>query len=131
MNISSRTGPRRPGFTLVELLVAIGIIAILTALLLPALSRVKEKGRRIKCLNNQREWYLGFMMYVEDHDNMIPWEGAEPFGAVAQNTWGQVSGTILPNGERDTARVWYNALPALIGRPPAYTYAPLSKRRDF
>jgi len=119
------------GFTLIELLVVIGVIAVLAALLLPVLSKARDSARRVQCLSNQKNWYLGFTHYVDEHEGFIPWEGAEPFGAVALNTWGQVSGTILPDGQRDSAEVWYNALPPLIGQRSAYSYAPPSKRKDF
>src|SRR5262249_46592877 len=60
------------GFTLIELLVVIAVIGILAALLLPALGRVKEKGRFTACLTNLRQVNLAIRLYAEDNADSLP-----------------------------------------------------------
>ena len=65
---------RLRGFTLTELLVVIAIIAILAALLLPALSGVKQKGKGAECINNHREIGVGLRLWSNDNENgFFPW----------------------------------------------------------
>ena len=63
---------RRKGFTLVELLVVMAIIAVLLAIFLPALSKAREQAKRVYCGNNVRQIVLGLFLHAHDHEGHLP-----------------------------------------------------------
>ena len=75
------------GFTLIELLVVIAIIAILAALLLPALSQAKAGAQSIRCLNNLKQLQLGWLLYTQDNQDIMPLNQVDSTGNDLPGSW--------------------------------------------
>jgi prepilin-type N-terminal cleavage/methylation domain-containing protein len=89
---------RRKGFTLVELLVVIGIIALLISILLPALNAAKERANRVKCSSNLRQIGQGLLLYANDNKGIYPRCPANTAGTYTNFTAGGTSTATDPFG---------------------------------
>jgi prepilin-type N-terminal cleavage/methylation domain-containing protein/prepilin-type processing-associated H-X9-DG protein len=105
--------PSCRAFTLIELLVVIAIIALLAAILLPALARSKTAAIQTACLSNFRQWGLAMHLYLDDYENIMP---RESYGqGVKKNRWQHTRDAI-------SSDVWYNALPPYLDHQSASNY---------
>ena len=116
------TPKHKRGFTLIELLVVIAIIAILAAMLLPALAKAKNRANEAACLSNTRQLGLADTMYVNDNAETFPLPRFQVSGIQDQDTpsWLAINGYHNLGQGND---VWFNALPTYVGNKPMYVWA--------
>jgi prepilin-type N-terminal cleavage/methylation domain-containing protein/prepilin-type processing-associated H-X9-DG protein len=115
-------------FTLVELLVVIGIIALLISILLPALSKARESANRVACLSNQRQIFLAMAMYAGANRDFLPTSGTSPSSNISpiRADWGvdAAGGTPWPTA---LGRLWYHGYlgskPSFVDSNPGVRYA--------
>jgi len=127
------TQQKKCAFTLIELLVVIAIIAILAAMLLPALARAKTAAQRANCLSNLKQWGLAQSMYVDDNNQMFPatkiangTPGTPGDYSEDQPRWldlADVEHTDNASGASYGRDAWFSALPPYIKAKPLWTYA--------
>jgi prepilin-type N-terminal cleavage/methylation domain-containing protein/prepilin-type processing-associated H-X9-DG protein len=131
-----KTRNQKRGFTLIELLVVIAIIAILAAMLLPALSKAKVKAQAIQCMNNSKQLTLGWIMYAGDNSDTLMLPGGltggdvrDPSSFAFTDYEGMKDVALAPYVGKST-KVWHcpgdtrkSTAPATVGQPCCRSYS--------
>jgi prepilin-type N-terminal cleavage/methylation domain-containing protein/prepilin-type processing-associated H-X9-DG protein len=140
ITIDMKTG-RQSGFTLIELLVVIAIIAILAAMLLPALARAKEAANQAVSSGNLKQWGLAQSMYVDDFKGIFPATTIPADPPITPGGYNEKAPTWLDLTDIQIASqeygitygmdAWFNALPPYVASKPLWQYAATGASTNF
>lgn len=117
------------GFTLVELLVVIGIIAILVGVLLPALNKARAAAQEVQCASNLRQFGFGYQIYADANQGFLPEDGPDGHDNKPADVIGRTSaieaaydssGNYIPTGVDDPS-LWFNGIPPLVNNRSYYS----------
>src|SRR5581483_7679702 len=113
---------RSRAFTLVELLVVIGIIALLIAILLPALRKARLAAEEAACMSNLRQFGVGFQVYSDSNKGLLATDGPDgASSAVPDHLIGRPNpATVTAVSGIDDRQLWYNAIPPAIQKKSYY-----------
>lgn len=119
MLLSSLHKKQRRAFSLIELLVVIGIIAILAAIAFPVLGNMSKKGKATESANNMRQWGQALLLFVAENDGALPYEGSRD-----NFSWANLA--VATSGDN---RGWFNVLPPYAEMKPMKDLATIQERQ--
>jgi len=130
------------GFTLVELLVVIGIIALLISVLLPALGRARAQANSVWCQSNMRQMGTGIYMYAQAHNGRLPlgfWSGSGDLNSLGRTDWGWLilpymkRGSAGTHADQDPTGIWklYKDKDTVSGNAPQFSWYDSEKVQTY